>query len=160
VEEVFELRICLEGLAAERVAERGLSGEDLGQLRRLLSRRNEGSSDAERTLHHADANRTFHEMIVTLSGNRKLAQIYTGLNAHTMMAFIHYASPTWSERWPLEIREHKRILKALEHGDPKEAREAMEAHLRRGNHLLNSQRVEHHGLIARYLDDILTMRPI
>lgn len=132
VKEVFDLRIALEGLAAERVAERGLSGDEIQELREILSHVHTGATVEERTLNHAEMNRAFHNSIVQISGNKKLALIYSSLNAHTMMAFIHYASPTWSERWDIEVREHQRVFDALIARDPAAAREAMEAHLRRG----------------------------
>lgn len=136
VEEVFELRICLEALAAERVARRGLSEVEAADLGRILRRAREGASPEERAMSHAEANRAFHLRIVELSGNRKLAQIYPALNAHTMMTFVHNASPAWVERWELELAEHQRIVDALARGDDAGAREAMEAHLRRGRESL------------------------
>lgn len=150
VREVFDLRICLEGLAAERVGERGLSSMEVRQMRQILSRANAGETPEERAVNHAEANRRFHDGIVKLSGNRKLAQIYSSLNAHTMMALIHYASPSWSERWEMEMAEHGRVLDALAAGDPSGAREAMEAHLRRGrDSLLEDMESELAGEIGR-----------
>lgn len=132
LEEVFDVRICLEAFAAECVARRGLSAEEVSKLREILSSAPTGKTDEERALSHAERNRAFHEAIVELAGNRKLVQLYTGLNAHTMMAFIHYASPGWWERWEMEQEEHERIVAALERQDPRAAKTAMEAHLRRG----------------------------
>lgn len=136
VEEVFELRICLEALAAERVARRGISEVEAADLERILQGARAGSSPEERAVSHAEANRAFHLRIVELSGNRKLAQLYPALNAHTMMAFVHNAAPAWSERWELELAEHQRIVDALARGDAAVARQSMEAHLRRGRESL------------------------
>jgi GntR family transcriptional regulator, rspAB operon transcriptional repressor len=132
LEDVFDVRICLEALAAERVAEKGLSGAEVRQLRKIVATAKGGTNAEERAIRHAEANRAFHKAIVDHSGNGRLAQLYSGLNAHTMMAFIHYASPVWSERWEVELEEHERVIDALERKDPAGAKAAMEAHLRRG----------------------------
>jgi DNA-binding GntR family transcriptional regulator len=129
---VFDIRICLEGNAAERVAERGLSAEEVTELRAIVASAASWENDEDRPLHHAEANRAFHRKIIELTGNRKLAQLYSSLNAHTMVAFVHYASSVSAERWEMELAEHGSIVAAIERGDPEGARRAVEAHLRRG----------------------------
>jgi DNA-binding GntR family transcriptional regulator len=134
IEEIFDLRMALEGLAAERLAESSPDQEKLRELRDLLDWTEQGDDDE--TIQHAEANRSFHERLVEMSGNSKLIQIYRMLNAHTMMILIHYSAPEWHERWDLEREEHEAILKALEQGNPKEAKEAMERHIQRSRESL------------------------
>ena len=129
IEDIFDLRIALEGLAAERLAGSAPDEQDLQELRELLDWA--GESGEDKTIQHAEANRAFHERLVEISGNRKLAQIYRRLNAHTMVALIHYSAPEWHERWEMEREEHELILAALEQGNPQEARKAMERHIQR-----------------------------
>lgn len=134
IEEIFDLRVALEGLAAEQLAALSPPKEDLQELRELLDWDSESEEDT--TIQHAEANRAFHERLVEMSGNKKLAQIYRRLNAHTMVALIHYSAPEWHERWDLEQTEHEAILAALEQGNPAEARKAMEHHIRRSKESL------------------------
>lgn len=134
LEGIFDLRYALEGLAAERVAEALPNEEDLQELRELLDRI--GRSKEDETIQHAEANRAFHERLVEMTGNKKLVQIYRMLNAHTMMALIHYSAPEWHERWSLEQEEHEAIMTALSQGKPKAARKAMERHIQRSKESL------------------------
>jgi DNA-binding GntR family transcriptional regulator len=55
--------------------------EERKRLRRIVEKASNGNSDEERTQNHSDSNRAFDEEVVLLSGNRKLAQIYSGVKA-------------------------------------------------------------------------------
>lgn len=134
IEECFDLRCVLEGLAVERVVEQGLNPKHLERLRELARMADEPGRDdpnleQDQAIRHAEANRLFHELLIELSGNRKLAQIYRMLNASSMMAFVHYASPEWTRRRALERAEHEAIVSALAQGDAQAARRAVEAHI-------------------------------
>lgn len=134
IEETFSLRIALEGLAVERVAQMGPKAEELQELRELFDTVNDSAKGE--VIQHAEANRAFHERLVEMAGNGKLTQIYRMLNAHATMALVHYSAPNWYKRWDLEREEHEKILTALEKGDPAEARTAIEDHIRRSKNSL------------------------
>ena len=145
VNEVFELRYALEGHAVAQLAARPLSEDELETVRehanepseqRASGKRSEEEDDDRGIVEHAEANRSFHEELIALTGNRKLIQLYRTLNAHTMMAFIHYSQPAWEERRALEREEHAALLHALEEGDAAAAREAMEHHVERARRSL------------------------
>ena len=123
--EVFEMRKCLEGLAAQLAAGR----MDLRQFRPLRS-----SAEALQSLKPSpnwtrkwsDFDELFHQMIAESSGNRRLAEdiaryrlLHRGFNRVT----------TDYESLQQALSEHIEILDALEQGDGKRAREAMEAHI-------------------------------
>jgi DNA-binding GntR family transcriptional regulator len=131
VEEIFDLRYALEGHVVEQLARRALDPNVLCHLRAHFIASGEKTAEKEITIRHAEANRSFHEQLISLAGNRRLAQIYGTLNAHTMMASIHYASPDWRARQELERNEHAAILAALEQQDPLAARRAVEQHIQR-----------------------------
>lgn len=68
----------------------------------------------ERTFHE-HKNEEFHNLIVELSGNRKLMETYRTLNAHIKIARIHYSREGWAQRMEKEEKEeHRQILHALE----------------------------------------------
>jgi DNA-binding GntR family transcriptional regulator len=129
ITETFDLRIALEGLAAERVAKSAPGRDEIQELRDLLDWTNE-TGDNE-IIQHAESNRAFHERLVGMTKNEKLMQIYRMLNAHATMALIHYSAPGWRERWDVERSEHEAILDALEEGDPSRAKQVMEDHIQR-----------------------------
>lgn len=136
VEECFDLRRVLEGYAAELVASRPLDPEQLQRLHELAAWTFDPHSDVDETIQHAEANRRFHELLIELTGSKKFIQIYRMLNASTMMALIHYASPQWHERRVLERQEHEAIVAALEKGDAEGAKHTIEAHITRAKHSL------------------------
>lgn len=136
VEECFDLRCVLEGFAVEQVAKRPLEHKELQRLHELVAWAYDPDSGVDETIQHAEANRLFHELLIELSDNEKLIQIYRMLNASTMMAFIHYASPQWQQRRVMEREEHEAIVAALEKGDAQVAKQAMEAHIIRAKNSL------------------------
>ncbi|MFB6271347.1 MAG: GntR family transcriptional regulator [Salinibacter sp.] len=129
IDEIFDLRTALEGLAVEQVAAAAPNAEEVQALRDLLDW--SSGPDEDEIIQHAEANRAFHERLVELTGNEKLMQIYRMLNAHATMALVHYSTAGGQERWDVEREEHEAILAALADGDPAAARRAMERHLER-----------------------------
>jgi len=85
--------------------------------------------DNQERVQHEDLNRKFHQTIVELSGNRKLIDLYSSLNAHITMARVHYASPAWRGRLPQETLEHNRILESLRRRDGEATAQALRQHI-------------------------------
>jgi len=123
--ETFELRAALECLAAEKALERA-TPEDLARLKELVAEMDKPASTEKERAAHDRKNIEFHDLIVKLSGNRKLTEIYRSLNAHIKIARIHYSRSGWAERLKTEQEEHKRIMRALETRN----RDALVKHLR------------------------------
>jgi DNA-binding GntR family transcriptional regulator len=138
LEECFELRLVLEGLAAERAAPR-LSDADLAELRRRWrafgarvppggGRRAAPVGEASvREL--AALDRAFHELVIHLSGSRRLAQLYRVLELSLSVGRLYFLGqgPTPGRS---SHAQHRAILDALASRDPAGARAAAEAHVR------------------------------
>jgi DNA-binding GntR family transcriptional regulator len=80
---------------------------------------------------HLEKNFEFHELIIELSGNRKLMEIYRLLSARIHIAGVHYRSENWLNRVEQEQREHRAIARALEQRDPEAVAKAINEHLKR-----------------------------
>jgi DNA-binding GntR family transcriptional regulator len=117
VDDLFELRVALEGLAAELAATRMTPGE----LEHLASLQpphatDPSAADLQRFLGY---NREFHAAIARGSRNARLGQLIEQVNEE--MSRMIAAS--------YEIGEHKTVLTALRSGDPGSARAAMVEHI-------------------------------
>lgn len=122
--EAFEIRSVLEGLAVRLVAPR-LTADHFEELDRLLLRMERageaGSSDW--VLRHQE----FHAYIYTLSGRPKLIR---------QIATLHVAIEPYMRIWfdyvekPLSAREeHQNLIDALKSGDCAETERVMEDHV-------------------------------
>ncbi|HZG28839.1 DNA-binding transcriptional regulator, GntR family [Ensifer adhaerens] len=122
--EAFEIRSVLEGLAVRLVAPR-LTADHFEELDRLLLRMERageaGSSDW--VLRHQE----FHAYIYSLSGRPKLIR---------QIATLHVAIEPYMRIWfdyvekPLSAREeHQNLIDALKSGDCAEAERVMEDHV-------------------------------
>ncbi|MFZ4795461.1 MAG: GntR family transcriptional regulator [Blastocatellia bacterium] len=125
--ETFEVRRALEMLAGE-LAVRRVSGRDLESLRGLIGRMEASTEVAS----HVELNFQFHGLIVELSDNRKLIEMYERLSVPIQVAGIHYRTEGWLERLVQEQKEHRAIVEALEGGDAEAVARAISAHIRRG----------------------------
>lgn len=129
LEESFEVRRALEVLAGELAAGH-LTRDDLARLRRLIAEM-EAAAARRDVSGHLEKNFEFHELIVGLSGNRKLVEIYRRLRASIHIAGVHFRSTNWLDRVGQEQREHRAIVRALEGGDPGAVAGAINEHLMR-----------------------------
>lgn len=130
VAETFEIRAALECLAAERMLER-VTPEDIERFRKLAEDLEKPvTTEKQRTFHEAK-NIEFHALIVELSGNRKLIEMYRNLNAHIQIARIHDSRREWTERMEQERKEHREIFHAIEARNRKRLVEALGGHIDR-----------------------------
>ncbi len=127
LQETFEVRRVLEMLAGELAVAR-VGEAELARLRELIVRMEESSEVAP----HVELNFQFHGLIVELSGNRKLIEMYERLSVPIQVAGIHYRSEGWLERLVQEQLEHRAIVDALESRDGEAVTRAIGAHIRRG----------------------------
>lgn len=131
VAETLAVRRALEWLAAESVVENA-TASDLAELRALEDALEQPvTSERERQLHERK-NLEFHQKLIELSGNRKMIEIYSSLNAHIKVARVHYSSEGWERRIQDEAVEHRRILDALESRNVRNLQRALNEHIRRG----------------------------
>lgn len=106
--EAFEIRCALECLAGEKVSAHAGVG-DHARLRRLADAILACRDDKT----HAARNVEFHKCIVTLSGSRRLIDMYEGLDAHIQIARIHLGHRDWTNRLESEHLEHLAIVDAI-----------------------------------------------
>lgn len=112
LEETFEIRRALECLAGERAVERVTAEHIQGLKQRLKALRKAVRSEEDRRNHERE-NSEFHRLIIEISGNRRLAEMYDALNAHIKIARLHRREPDWPSRLARERVEHERIVASL-----------------------------------------------
>jgi DNA-binding GntR family transcriptional regulator len=126
--EALEIRCALESHSALTAAQR-VSEKDIAELRTLLEAMRAPILTNEDRVHHEQQNREFHQRIVELSGNRRLIDLYNGLNTHITMARVHHASEAWRGRLDQEMREHEEILQHLTNRSGAALAEALRGHI-------------------------------
>jgi DNA-binding GntR family transcriptional regulator len=134
ISESLGIRIALELLAAETILEHN-ADVDVQALRRLASQTAQASEVDE----HFRQNAAFHQCLIELSGNRRLAELSRQLNAHIQIALVHSRSTTWRERVPTETQEHAAIIDAIAAGDAGALHTTITRHLQRARGSLLDQ---------------------
>jgi DNA-binding GntR family transcriptional regulator len=140
LEECYDLRLVLEGHAAERAARRVTDG-DLAELERrwqAFGDRIPAPSSASQAVTPIEAarvrelialDRSFHELVVQLSGSRRLAQLYRVLELSLAVGRMYYLGKGPSPGRASHV-QHRAIVDALAAGSPELARAAAEEHVR------------------------------
>jgi DNA-binding GntR family transcriptional regulator len=134
ISESLSIRQALELLATETALAHAQPA-DLAALRDL-ARRTAQATDVDEHFRH---NAAFHQHLIELSGNRKLAELYRQLNAHIQIARVHSRSPSWRERVPTEAAEHEAMVAAIERRDLDGLKRAITGHLQRAQRSLLDQ---------------------
>ena len=122
VEELFDVREALEGLAAGLAAERTGAAE-LKRLDRVLA-------DAARATARGDAaritvlNSRFHDEIVTIAGNALLSTMLQPLEGRLRWL------TSQNEHWAELLDEHRRLFEAIASGDADRAKASAVEHVR------------------------------
>jgi len=140
IDATFDVRIALECLAAEKAMDRVRPAgvQKLDELLDLL-RKPVINEDALRK--HEKANTELHLLLIEAAGNRRLTEIYKGLNAHLTIARIHAAERNTNEdprpaqeiakRFAAEQSEHDEIVAALKARDLPRMQAAVRNHIGR-----------------------------
>lgn len=126
VEEIFELRIVLEGYAC-RVAAGRVTPEELARAEATLDAANAAFARGEK-MRAADIGRPVHELVVRKVGNDRLMRSLNDLETH--YARIRHFAVLIPDRFAASDRQHRAILAALKDGDADRSAEAMTDHLR------------------------------
>ena len=133
-DQIFELRAVLDEFAGRRAAQRATPAE-AAELRALVERMDKAVARGDVDGYHA-ANIAFHDRIVELAGNAKLAFVYrrlvNELNLHRR------ASLAQAGILPVSIREHRAIV------DHIAARQAAAAGRALHEHAMASRERVHH----------------
>jgi DNA-binding GntR family transcriptional regulator len=132
IRDSFELREALETKACEL-----LTGKiDASRIARLRTV-NEALGKSTLTLEQeVRLDSGFHRLLVGYTGNRRLLEVHSQLNAHLQIARIYYRSEDWKHGLPLAIKAHADIVSALEKKQIEEAKEVLKNHIRRSMRLL------------------------
>ncbi len=126
--DLFGIRERLEGYAAYLATE----NVDTGNNRQWLEQQRRLWLDADMLSNysrHLQKNIPFHEGIVRMSGNERLASMLRRLQIPSLrQRFFDTFAP---EHWRKSVDEHLRIIEAILAGDSKRAESAMREHVRR-----------------------------
>ncbi|MBL8242092.1 MAG: GntR family transcriptional regulator [Bryobacterales bacterium] len=140
IEATFDVRIALECLAAEK-AMNVVRPSDLQKLDELLELLRKPVTSEDVLRKHEKANSELHLLLIEAAGNRRLTEIYKGLNAHLTIARIHAAERNTREdprpaqeitkRFSAEQAEHEEIVAALKARDLPRMQAAVRKHIGR-----------------------------
>jgi DNA-binding GntR family transcriptional regulator len=125
VSSTYQVRAALEGLAAELAARR-VTSEDVQALRQILAGA-EKSLAQERFQAFLDADRSFHDAVLVLASNGVLNRSMRALHNH-IMYIRGYCQRRSSSHFKFSHTEHLEVMKAIEAGDARAARQSMEIH--------------------------------
>jgi len=131
--EMITVMAALESMAARLAAERAADAEIRG-LRRLMAEFRAG----ERLAEYSDANISFHQAIIKMSGSALLAEMTENLFIH--MRAIRKITIHQDDRAARSIVDHMRIIEALERRDAELAERLAREHT-----LGLAAHVEQHG---------------
>lgn len=125
VEDIYDLRIAIEVLAAQQAATR-ITSKEKAQLSALLKRAGTliATDDKRKTV---DLERDFHNSIIEATANMLLCDIGGGILDRIWM--IQNFNILTSNRLDVAHRQHLRIFEALEAGKSEEAGKLMKTHL-------------------------------
>jgi DNA-binding GntR family transcriptional regulator len=126
VEQLYQVREFIDGLAARLCAARELPGDTAEQLKDSVDRLARASSPFDLNAFVA-AHAQFHAAILRSCGNHWLMQMEPLVRISAQMLFRQFASS--GERMKKSIQEHRAILKAILAGDPAKAEELARAHI-------------------------------
>jgi len=141
IEATFEVRIALECLAAEKAIER-IKPNELARIEDLIEALAQPVTNEESLRKHEKANSELHQLLIDAAGNKRLAEIYNGLNAHLTIARIHAAernesrNTEFGKRFEIEQAEHEEIVAALRARDVARMQTALRAHISRAKSTL------------------------
>ncbi len=140
MQEIYHILIALESSAAQLVAERGLNGDQLGQLRAAVT-------DMDRALAADDlrgwaaADERFHMLLVEYCGNARLRALvgtFWDQSHRARMATLRLRPK------PLDSnKDHAAVVEAITRGDAEAAREIHRQHRIRAGQILVSLLKEH-----------------
>jgi GntR family transcriptional regulator, rspAB operon transcriptional repressor len=132
IAEIFEIRMALECLAAERAVKR-VTGSEVAALRRILEELEQPTTNEESRAQYINRDFEFHTKIVQLSGNGKLIELYQSVDARIKVARMLYSNERWTKRINPARAEHAEILQQLEARDAEGLVKALRRHIERAS---------------------------
>jgi GntR family transcriptional repressor for pyruvate dehydrogenase complex len=144
--ELMQARLLLEGgLVAQACAR--VTPEGLAAVREALGAMREAVALGRSAL---DADRRFHLAIAGMAGNTVLERLVGELftERYSPMSMLLSAHADTGQNWQDALREHERILRALEQRDALAAETAMRAHLMAGHERWSGNSLPGSGLLS------------
>ena len=125
LEDIFEVRKSLEGLAAELCAER-VTEEELAEMERLLKEKSAAieNNDMQKLL---DVDTAFHEKLYEASRNDRLRSMIS--NLREQIERFRIASLQYPGRMKRSLEEHYQILDAIQRRDGETANRLAHDHI-------------------------------
>ncbi len=122
VREILEVRLALESAALEAICGRG--DIDLTPLATVIQQHADFIEHGYR-LGASEADRRFHQTLIDLAGNRRLADVYRRAPLPLIHRFTFSAGPPS----PHPVEDHRAIVEAMREGDADRGRQLLRAHL-------------------------------
>ena len=121
------VRESLEGLAAALASQR-ITREELDRLDAMTTEYSDAiaAGDMEKIIHEDEG---FHRTIVEMSGNKTLSSLFEIIQELALrFRYLYYDDFTRYENMPTE---HMNIVEAIRGGDPENAREVSDTHVKK-----------------------------
>lgn len=128
LQQLYEVRELLEGLAARRATER-LDARSLTGLKELVSGHRSALEEGRGLQAHIDFDVKFHRGIREIADSSSLSEFLETLQGKVRLA-MHSLWRSEEAPW-LALEDHERILAAMAARDPAAAEEAARAHIAR-----------------------------
>jgi DNA-binding FadR family transcriptional regulator len=123
VRDLADVRRAIEAAAAASAAERR-SAEDIAELRRCLARMDAATASAS---DFALADLDFHKTVGRASGNVLMRSLAAVIETALLASFRMSSPVREADEHAASVTGHRRIIDAIEAGDPEEAANAMRA---------------------------------
>ncbi len=135
IREIFEMREVLEGKAAA-LAARAVGNKKLRKRFEIAIARNRRFTDKDDMVAYVADNREFHDTIIAMANNKRLAATLETLQIPTYRwQFQRLLMPQAKNQ---SIKEHVKIADAILAGDEKKAEAEMRRHVRQSGTVLQS----------------------
>jgi phosphonate utilization transcriptional regulator len=148
--EIFDLRAVMDELVGRKLAENITSGQ-IKEIRGMVDTMEKAVKEKD-TYHYHLLNLKFHDRLVELAGNNKLAEIYRKLIKELSL----FRRLNLEDGWlmPISASEHRQIVKAIASGDADIAGKAMFDHV-----MDSKQRTIAHNLRRQQQADAIADTP-
>lgn len=123
--EKLEIRQVLESYAAEKVAE-GASGKELKKLQTIITKMRKAMENRNH-LDYINLDTQFHDLIISLSGNRSLINIYHSLRIQSLITGVRFSFPNPVHEYTHQM--HERIFQCFQTRDGSGAKTAVFDHI-------------------------------
>lgn len=132
ITEIYEIRSCLDELAAGLAAER-ITVEELSVLNNYLMeiRQHVANDDIEKVI---EVDTAFHDVLYTASRNGRLVSIIN--NLREQLTIIRGRSMSHPGRLIETMDEHRNLVDAIAAGDVERAKHAARVHIENAEHTL------------------------